>query len=147
MMEISELKVGHTAYVLSGRQNSFFEAEVSDRDETGVQVWVHSKHEHQWYYNNGLADAEADEKDGAPRSILVPVDDWRIEVLKVRKEFKAHAKRMQDATNEFRKDPSFDNSQSLLRTVLAWTDFAAFHDSSAIRAESIQEYLDLTNSQ
>jgi hypothetical protein len=144
-MTVADLKVGDVAYVLSGRQNSFFEARVTHRDETGVQVYLGAKYEHQWYYNNGLADAEADEKDGVPRATLVTVDDPRIEILKLRKAFKAHHKAVQDATNEFRRDPTFDNSQALLQAALNWSDFAATHDPYAIRAESIQEYQDLVS--
>lgn len=145
-MEISDLEVGNVAYVLSGRQNSFFNATVLERDETGVRVYVHAKREEQWYYNNGTADAEPDEKDGAPRATLVPADDWRVKILQTRRTFKEHHKNVQDMVNQFRKEPTVENGFELDEVVSAWRAYAALSNPHAIRADSIQEYLDLSNS-
>lgn len=145
-MEISELEVGNVAYVLSGRQNSFFNVTVMERDETGVRVYVHAKREEQWYYNNGTADAEPDDGYGPPRAVLVTPDDWRIKILATRKKFKILHEAVLAAANTFRKDPSIKNGDDLQTTVNNWRIHAETADQNALRAESIPEYLTLVNS-
>jgi hypothetical protein len=144
---IAELKVGDVAYVLSGRQNSFFPVEVTKRDEGGVEVYLQAKREHQWYYTDGRADAEAIDDDGLPRATLVPVDDWRLGVLKQRKDYKKLHQLFQTAITVFYRDPTPENMTTMFDSLMSWRDFVRRANPLAIRSESIPEYLELRSKQ
>lgn len=134
-MTLVDLKIGDRAYVLNGRQNNLFSVVVSDRDGNAVQVYIESKDDHQWFWDdNGEADAiEGDAE-------LVSADDWRVAVLNTRKIFKNHHVAVQKAQTEFRKDPTTARANVLMNVTEHWTLFTKTADPFAIRAESIEEY-------
>lgn len=146
-MRIHSLRKGDIAYVLSGRQNSFFPVVVLGTDANGIEVLNEAKQERQWFYFDGRADAEdSGDPEGIPRATLVVPEDWRIAALNARKLFKRHQTTVQDAAAMFGRDPSPENAATLKRVTKSWLDFAAFTDPVAIRARSIQEYREMKNS-
>lgn len=137
-MTFKDLKPGDELWLINGRMNSVFAANVVEIDGADIVATIPEKHDDlPFRFAIETGNARSGE------SFLVEPGDWRAQVLLDRKE---HARLHEDviqAASALRKEPTYEHVTGLRAVTMEWTNFVTKADHAALTATSIHEYLAL----
>lgn len=144
---LADLKPGDMAFVLNGRQNSIFDAQVLEVTMDVITVWNQPKMDRQRFSRitgEAIAPEGMEMNPNALPTLVVP-DDWRVKVLNSRRRFAQMHDIARHKMSEFADHPNENTSLALIQYVQSFVSLGLSMDPLALQAASIQEYINLRN--
>jgi hypothetical protein len=137
-MTFKDLKPGDELWLINGRMNSVFAANVVEIDGVDIVTTIPDKYDDLTFrFDRESGNARSGE------SFLVEPGDWRAQVLLDRKEHARLHEAVIQAASDLRREPVHAHIDNLRLVTSAWTTFIEEADPQALLSTSIHDYLAL----
>lgn len=134
--KFADIQPGDELWVINSRFNSVFEANVVSAQDGVIVVEVPSKNtEYRFDWETGKA------HDGG--SQLAFDDDWRVQVIRLRKEHLAKHTEVIATAAAFQRNPTQKNAEDMILAATEWAKFTGeSRDYWALVSPSLHDYLE-----
>lgn len=148
MEGLKDLQPQDSVFILNGRQNVLLDAVVETVSADVITVFNVSKQRVDRFSRltgETIAPDHVRFNNPERKPILITRDDWRAHVLLARRRFGQMREYLNDAIKRYAEEPSEYHADRLTQATKSFIALGAALDPIALRAGSIQEYVNLRN--